>query len=251
MASPEDIVLMKEGDLLARKNSITKDKLLDAMILLKRQQDKSDGKQLLQEFSKLLDSKLDPLICELQTFKEKLKSFETRIVQLETVSGPGNEMSLSNEEQMMKIVDEVHQVSLRKNNLIINGLQESENGSLQERETHDRVELTQLALALGVDDLKVSEVRRLGHSQSKKPRPLKIKCTDYEVKQKLLISGKCLRSHDKFKRTYVNPDMTRMQQSWNQKLRTELKRRRDNGEDVVIRGGTVVLRSTLQTRKNF
>ena len=250
MASPEDIIQMTEGDLHARKNSITKDKLLDAVVLLKRQQDtcRTDNRQLMQEFSALLDSKLGPLICELQSFKEKLKNVESRVTQLELEKEPRDVLPFSQEEQMIKIVDEVHQVSLRKNNLIIRGLGEREDGSLQERETHDRNEIAQLTTALGVTDLKVSEVIRLGHSQSKKPRPLKIKCVDYNAKQKLLFNSKQLRSHEKFLRTFINPDLTKMQQSWNRKLRTELKQRRDNGEDVVIRSGNVVPRTNLQTR---
>lgn len=245
MASPEDIILMSEGDLQARKNSITKDKLLDAVVLLRRQQDRTDNRQLMQEFSTLLDNKLGPLICEFQTFKEKLKNVESRVTQLEVTR---DDLPFYQEEQMIRIVDEVHQVSLRKSNLIINGLREREDGSLQERETHDRNEIAQLATVLGVTDLKVSEVMRLGHSQSRKPRSKKIKCADYDARQKLLFNSKRLRSHEKFMRTYVNPDLTKLQQSWNRKLRAELKQRRDNGEDVVIRSGNVVPRTNPQTR---
>ncbi len=53
MTATDDILSMSEGDLLARKNSITKDKLLDAVIFLKKNADETASPRLLLNLNHL------------------------------------------------------------------------------------------------------------------------------------------------------------------------------------------------------
>lgn len=52
--------------------------------------------------------------------------------------------------------------------------------------------------------------------------------------QRVLRSGRKLRSSTRFRRVFVAKDLTKLQQEEARNLRAELKRRRELGEDVVI-----------------
>ena len=104
--------------------------------------------------------------------------------------------------------------------------------------------MTELASIIGVDNLDIVEVKRLGNSQTTKPRILRVKCGDLMTKQQLLSNAKKLRHHENFKGIYVNPDLTKLQQSYFKKLREELTARRKNKEDVIIRGVKIVRRNS-------
>ena len=45
-----------------------------------------------------------------------------------------------------------------------------------------------------------------------------------------------------FRKVFIKPDLTPLQQSQEKALRFELKRRRDAGEDVILRRGKIVTR---------
>ena len=248
MAPPDDILSMSEVDLLARKNSITKDRLLDAVLFLKRKQESKDDSRLINEFSNLLDSKLDPIITEFKSFKDRLGKVEERLMRLETETHDKVMHDVGSEEQMMRVVDEVHQISMRKDNIVIFGLTEKETGSVSERVFHDEKEVRLVAASLDIPDFPVTKVIRLGHSQAVKPRPLRVTCLNPEAKQNLLLNSSRLRLHAQYKQVFINHDFTKMQQDWNRRLRSELKSRRANNEDVVIRKGRVVPRDSSRNQ---
>ena len=58
--------------------------------------------------------------------------------------------------------------------------------------------------------------------------------------------AKNLRNSTTFKNVYINPDLTIRQQKESKALRDELKKRRNNGESVVIRNGEVVPKNNEQ-----
>ncbi len=150
---------------------------------------------------------------------------------------------------MMRVVNEVHQISARKDNIIIFGLPEKDTGSLLERASYDKEEVRSVAASLDVSDIAIGEVKRLGQPQAKKPRPLKVKCINPDDKQQLLKNARRLRQHQRFKNVYINHDFTRLQQECNRHLRNELKSRRENHEDVIIWNGRVVPRN--RSEKQF
>ena len=96
------------------------------------------------------------------------------------------------------------------------------------------------------DDVIVHRIGRAGHEN--RPRPLKLNCKSIEQKIMILRKARELRSHQKYRDVFINPDRTQMQRAIHKKLREELNRRRSNGEDVVIFRDRVVVR---RNNRNF
>ena len=78
---------------------------------------------------------------------------------------------------------------------------------------------------------KVKNIQRLGpEKEGKWPRPIKVTFEDIKVKREILAKSKLL-NKGKYKNVYINPDLTPNQRQHDQKLRNELKKRRDDGEE--------------------
>ena len=147
------------------------------------------------------------------------------------------------------IMNEVEERERRRSNLIIAGLWEKEDGSVEERKQWDVEKVEQLFGELcDFENSVVSSVFRIGKMNSSRPRLLKVICRDADAKRSLLRKAKDLRDSSIFRNVYLNPDMTPMQQEENKRLRLELKTRRNLGEDVIIRQGRIAGRGS---RQNF
>ena len=83
-----------------------------------------------------------------------------------------------------------------------------------------------------------------------RPRPLKVMFTDVRVRDQVLRTGKNLHS-SRFRSVFINKDLTPLQQTEQRTLTAELRRRRQGGEDVVIRGDKVVTRQEASQQLNF
>ena len=135
----------------------------------------------------------------------------------------------------------------RKANLILSGLPEKEDGTLEQRKEKDLSTVKALFSALDSSKVDaVSAVFRIGKLTSSRPRLLKVICRNTESKRALLSKSKDLRNMDQYKNVYMNPDMTPLQQAQNKKLREELRAKRNLGEDVTIRHGKVVTKNSAQ-----
>ena len=73
----------------------------------------------------------------------------------------------------------------------------------------------------------------------------KVICLDSATKRKVLLRAKNRRSIPSYKDVYVNPDLTPLQQRQSKELREEIKRKKNSGKDVIIRGGKII------SRENF
>lgn len=98
-----------------------------------------------------------------------------------------------------------------------------------------------------------TSTRRLGKTNKNGSRILLVKCSSTELKWDLLKRSKNLKSIDTLKKVYISEDLTKMQQTREKALRVELKRKRDEGGNYVIRKGQVVPRGQVNTfsRENF
>ena len=89
----------------------------------------------------------------------------------------------------------------------------------------------------------ISGCERIGRENSPRPRPLLIKLKSTELKRKLLASAKNLKNYNNSIKplppVIIAPDLTRRQQEGQKKLRDELKRRKNNNENVTIRNGRI------------
>ena len=159
----DGIINMTESELLSRKNSITKDKLFEAFLSLKNRMNNNsnDEQRRKEELSQLLNDKLDPFISEFKKLREHCETLERKIREIEDDNKTKGSISRLNDKDMMRVLDETHQISLRRSNIIIAGLPEP-SGSVVERIEKDTAEVKELASILGIRDLQCSEIRRLG-----------------------------------------------------------------------------------------
>ena len=193
----------------------------------------------LKNVTKVLDC-LQTKMCEVEG--TILRVLETQRKQEEEIK------ALKEDIQRMKddntnILAEIEDRDRRKANLIVSGLQEMEEGSVEERKQWDLAKVQ--ALFSHLEDKEepsagVSNTFRIGRINSSKPRLLKVVCATAEFKRSLLLKAKSLRENTEYKHVYVNPDLTPSQQAQNKQLREELRRRRNLGEEVIIRHGAIV-----------
>ena len=204
---------------------------------------------------------------ELRLVKDQLSTFSSRIdaieeaiknIQSENLSLRSEISSLRNrtsnyENSKIEIMDaslmEFENRSFRRNNLIIRGVEEKDDGALEERRLHDEATVQDVFLDIGITDAEPVECRRIGKKRNG-PRMLKVKLGDVEEKMTILRKSKNLRNSSKYKDVYINPDLTPLQQDQEKKLRSELKERKQRGEDVILYRGRVHTLSDLQDFRN-
>lgn len=154
--------------------------------------------------------------------------------------------------EKLAVFDEMEDRDRRKTNLIVSGLEEKHEGSIDVRKEWDKSKTSQLLTHLGIptedacyEDM-VTTIYRVGRERSDGNRLLKIVCKDQPAKRDILRKAKELRSNSIYQNVYINPDLTPMQQEESKRIRSELRSRRDKGENVIIRRGKIVSRSPLQ-----
>ena len=99
---------------------------------------------------------------------------------------------------------------------------------------------------LHVSNPDLSEFRRVGKKPKFGPRLLKVRVNNVQKKSEILSKSRLLRNSKRFKKVYVRPDRTPMQQEHDKQLNAELYARRQDGEDVILFKGRVIARSDMQ-----
>ena len=200
----------------------------------------SNKTELLSEMKKVQDS-LNSLQLKIQnvdtTLVRILETQKTQDIEIQALKAQVRDLS----QDYSNIMNEVEDRERRRPNLIVAGMQELEDGSVEDRKKFDADKIDVLFKELcDFEDSVVSSVFRIGKNNSSGPRLLKVICRDSDSKRSLLRKSKDLRDSTKYKNVYINPDLTPTQQRENKRLRQELRARRDRGEDVVIRRGQVI-----------
>ena len=126
----------------------------------------------------------------------------------------------------------------RRLNLVISGIDEKANGSVDEVKGHDEKFVKKIMIEIRHPDFSLHYIRRIGKQQ---PNSLiRVTCPDRESKGAILRSSKKLKSQRQFRGVYINQDLSPLQQRELKQLRDELRRLQASGEDVRIRDGTIV-----------
>ena len=255
MVDLKEVMLMSEAELV-RRGSVSKQALAHALVETRNQVEKlsNASKKLSEEdivsrIDLLLAKRLDPLRDSIMTLTSKLDNLEEKYNKLKNE----NEKLLQFEnERMEDVYEECYQRFMRRKYVIISGLPEQTTGSAAEREEADENAIESLGRAIGVRNIDPVDVRRIGKINQGRPRLLRFKCKDIAVRNHLLRSSKDLQKRQDYVNTYINPDLTLLQRIRSKELRAELKRRRDAGEDVIIRHGKLILKSDHQNfQKGF
>ena len=94
----------------------------------------------------------------------------------------------------------------------------------------------------------IASITRIGYPRDNKPKPCieRFKCVS--LRDKVLRLAPNLKRLNESNRPLppiiIAPDLTKLQQLEKTKLNAELKRRRDQNEDVVVRAGRIIPRPT-------
>ena len=84
---------------------------------------------------------------------------------------------------------------------------------------------------------------RIGKTLADKTRPLIHTMNDTETKRNILQNAKKLKGNSKYSEVSIKPDLTKCQQEEQKSLFLEFKRRRENREQVLLRGGSIAVLS--------
>ena len=98
-------------------------------------------------------------------------------------------------------------------------------------------------------DADIEDAIRVGRPTQDRPRLLRVSFQSFESKLRVMRTSKELRNLENYKRVYINPDRTRLQQSIDKRLLEELKERKEAGDgNLVIHREKIVYCHEL---KNF
>jgi hypothetical protein len=112
----------------------------------------------------------------------------------------------------------------RAKNIIIYRAPESNKTDRRTCEQHDRKFVNELCKEIGIDNIEVEEVIRLGRKETDKVRPLRVCVKDIEHKTKVMKSLRNLRdASEKFIEVSVTHDLTEEQKELKNKLLKEAK----------------------------
>lgn len=204
----------------------------------------SDIKSLIEA---VLTEKLGSLEKKMDTMTDSLKLIISRMEEIEAKYKEMERRCNKIEEHQMNIFSEIEDRERRKNNIVISGVPEKEDGNAEERKEWDEEKAEKLFDELaGLNSEDFMKTYRIGKTDSKKPRLLKVICRNDEIKRDLLTKAKDLRSMSGYEGVYVNPDQTPLQQRQSKALREEYKRRKELGEEVLLRRGKIISRQNFQ-----
>lgn len=129
----------------------------------------------------------------------------------------------------------------RKKNLIMFNLKESVKSDPNERYKEDERMCHELFSKLGIVDLEIEIVVRLGKRILDRARPLLVKLNQVNDIRSIMQAKSKLKQLDGFGNVYIERDLTKAEREENKTLRRELYKRRDEGKAwFIIRGRKVV-----------
>ena len=136
------------------------------------------------------------------------------------------------------IADELADRKRREANVVVYNLTELSDNS---RDRSQFVELCDKVFSIKVGIIKSV---RLGKHQENKARPFLITLETICDKETITSRSYLLRNHEQYKNVFITSDMTKYQRHKHKQLVEELKRRRTNEPNLVIRDGIIVTRTT-------
>ena len=173
----------------------------------------------------IVSSLLDEINQLHQTIRALTNRLRTVELKFESISNENiiikNDLSkiqeeLSNQDNMKidpeVMAQEIEQRLLRKDNIIIHGVPEVTEGTIDERMRKEDESVRNVCTVLNVENPVVKDFHRIGKGSNDRPRLLKVTC-DERTRRELLKKTRLLRTHPfPFNKIYIHIDRTRMQQ---------------------------------------
>ena len=153
------------------------------------------------------------------------------------------DLKKNNNTNMKEAILEMEQRAYRSSNIVIFGLDEPFEGSVEERKSSDLLAIKNILFKIDAQDSQPLALasQRLGKPTSRKPRPLRITGLSIARKSDILRKSRNLKNFGEYKNVFIKADLTPRQQYEAKILRTELQERRERGEkDLIIRRGQII-----------
>lgn len=209
------------------------------------------------EAARLLRKEIEDIHSEIRSVLDRLKSFEECLskvsdtqkrheYEIERLSEAVREKASTD---LTLAVAEIEDRLARQTSVVIRGLPES-SGNVMEQSENDKRVFRDICETLDIKEMPEVELKRIGTIKANRPWLLKVTFLNKCVRDTVLERCKMLRK-SKHKEVFINKDLTVLEQRERQVLLNELRRRRENDEDVIIKRGKVVLRNEAYLPQNF
>ena len=211
------------------------------------------------EFTRLLRKEIEDIHTEIRSVVDRLKNFETCLSEVsdtqrrhECEIGRLSEAvrEKTTNTDLSQAVAEIEDRIARQTSAIIRGLPESPTGTVTEHGENDKSVFRDICGILNIKEMPEVELKRIGTIKADRHRLLKVTFRTKYIRDTVLERSKILRN-SKYKEVFINKDLTVIEQRERQVLLNELRRRRENNEDVIIKRGKVVLRNESHLPQNF
>ena len=176
------------------------------------------------------------MLCIEESFSSIVETQQRHHSDIEIMKRKVHEMA----EDQSQVLEEFEARELRKTNLVISGVPEKLDGTIEERKSYDKDSVSNILSDLQLSDCNIKAVYRIGRPLHNKSRLLRVICPDKESKLEILKKAKELRTFAKYRGIYINSDLTPKQQREQKQLRDEFRRRREANENVKIRHNKII-----------
>jgi PHD-finger len=194
--------------------------------------------QGLQDRQTKLESRQDKVEQEMQGVKIEFEGIRAQYADIVKIksdppSSMGTAVAATNIKTVQIEINECMEREKRKKNLVIVGIEENDDDDIVANKVSEVVRST------GGDKFEI--IGRVGKKLGNKPRLIRVCIEDGEDRTKILKGAVNLRNVTGLERVFVMPDLTKMQQETEKKLRDKLKEIRQAGEnDAKINKGDIV-----------
>src|SRR3989442_7044746 len=154
----------------------------------------------------------------------------------DAASSSSNSIAQSSQVRTIQVeVGEALEREKRRNNLVICGIEETNDQQL----TKDKV--NEIITVVGVDLNKVKYFGRIGRVGTEaRTRAVRLVCDDVETRRNVLKGAAKLKLETGYERIYISPDLTKEQQTLDKKLRDKLKEIRILHKDAKISHNEII-----------
>ena len=215
-----------------------------------------------------LENRLGGLQTEFKKMNEALMNLTVEIGRLKSEGNIGPrprldevraESQVPTTELIREEMREIKDKEMRKNNLVLYNVPESNEEEARGRKAEDgewcrKIFSGREGLGLNVGEEEIVEIIRLGRREElsnvgngMKPRPMLVRMSSATIKWEIIKNGKKLKNaNEVFKKIYIAPDLTKKEREEDKKLREELEQKKSSGEQ-----GWYIRSGRLMKNENF
>lgn len=135
---------------------------------------------------------------------------------------------------------------IRKNNIIIKGIQDKENEHYQETQKHIQTIMQKLGVEVDLD-VNIEEIRRVGRYTISRNRPILVKLIRYDKTLEILRKSKALKGTN----VWIEKDYSKKVQEERKALIPQLKEARQKGYMAYLKHNVLVVNKEVYHARNL